>query len=157
MQQIISLVRLLCRLLDDGHPILTTVVSLHEILSFWVREEYQFCGFCGFHHTVIPDVYKRQPLGSSTSHPKPLDRFQPNLAQIFYATGEPTQDMCFFDMILRGVLLGVLWGLPHLLLNHWTDFNQTWHKYFTQRDNQHRIGVFFDGVHWGAVSYTHLK
>ena len=32
--------------------------------------------------------------------------------------------------------------LPHLLLNHWTDFNQTWHKYFTQRENQHRTGVF---------------
>ena len=28
--------------------------------------------------------------------------------------------------------------VPHLLLNHWTDFNQTWHKYFM------------------PVSYTHL-
>ena len=52
---------------------------------------------------------------------------------------------CFFD----GVLWGVLWDLPHLLLNHWTDFNQTWHKYFTRWENQHRRGVFFDGVLWG--------
>ena len=54
---------------------------------------------------------------------------------------------------------GVLWGLPHLLLNHWTDFNQTWHKYFTQRENQHMASVFsirtFGGS-FGAVSYTHL-
>ena len=39
--------------------------------------------------------------------------------------------------------------LPHLLLNHCTDFNQTWHKYFTQRENQHRIGVFSMGSFWG--------
>ena len=37
--------------------------------------------------------------------------------------------------------------VPHLLLNHWTDFNQTWHKYFTQRENQHRTSVF-DTVLW---------
>ena len=55
----------------------------------------------------------------------------------------------FFD----GVLWGVLWGLPHLLLNHWTDFNQTWHKYFTQWENQHRTGVFFDTI---LLSLIHI-
>ena len=29
--------------------------------------------------------------------------------------------------------------------NHWTNFHQTWHKFFTQRENQHKIGVLGPG------------
>ena len=110
------------------------------------------------HHTLVLSqgmtcwVY----VGSvSYTHlvPIPFIRLRWNFGELLCA--RPRRFMNFFQW----GPLGGSWGLPHLLLNHWTDFNQTWHKYFTRRKNQHRICVFrYDpsGVLLGSFGVFHI-
>ena len=80
----------LVKLIFCGELLSVVIVLLANIL-LGIREK-----FSKLHvRSITPvsythlDVYKRQYVCSTSPH-KPLDRFQPNLAQIFYATGEPT-------------------------------------------------------------------